>query len=110
MGGSLSLVARLDENFTGKTWFSTVQDNRLPNFFTGLNFGEGDFSKQYRKPYAVTDGRLGVEGDKWAVTAWARNLTNKKYLEEIIPAPEFGGSFIHDSFGRTYGLEVSARF
>lgn len=110
VGGNLSVVARLDENFTGKTWFSTVQNNRLPNFFTGFGFGEGDFSKQYRKPYAVTDGRVGIESDKWGVTAWARNLTNKKYLEEIIPAPEFGGSFIHDSFGRTFGLEVSARF
>jgi iron complex outermembrane recepter protein len=110
MGTSLNLVARIDENFTGKTWFSTVQNNRLPNFFTGFGFGEGDFSKQYRKDYAVTDGRLGVEGDKWAVTAWARNLTNKKYLEEIIPAPEFGGSFIHDSPGRAYGLEASVKF
>ena len=111
MGGSgLSVVARVDENMTGKTWFSTVQNNRLPNFFTGFGFGEGDFSKQYRKPYATTDARLGIEGDKWGLTAWGRNVTNKKYLEEIIPAPEFGGSFIHDSPGRLFGLEGSVRF
>jgi iron complex outermembrane receptor protein len=103
-------VGRVDENFTGKTWFSAVQKNRLPNFFTALNFGEGDFSKQYRKSYATTDARLGVEGDSWAITAWAHNLTDKKFLEEIIPAPEFGGSFIHDSPGRTYGLELSYRY
>jgi iron complex outermembrane receptor protein len=99
-GSSVRVVGRIDENFTGKTWFSAVQNNRLPNFFTGFGFGEGNFSKQYRKSYTTTDARLGVEGDKWAVTAWAHNLTDKKYLEEIIPAPEFGGSFIHDSPGR----------
>jgi len=37
-------------------------------------------------------------------------VTNEEYLEEIIPAPEFGGSFIHDSYGRAYGLNVSRKF
>jgi iron complex outermembrane recepter protein len=110
VGATLNLVARVDENFIGKTWFSTVQDNRLPNFFTALGFGEGDFRNQYRKAYATTDARLGVESGQWAVTAWAHNLTDKKFLEEIIPAPEFGGSFIHDSPGRAYGLEASVKF
>jgi iron complex outermembrane recepter protein len=109
-GPGLNLVARVDENLTGKTWFSTVQNNRLPNFFTGFGFGEGDFSKQYRKAYETTDARLGVEAERWAITAWGHNLTNKKYLEEIIPAPEFGGSFIHDSPGRAYGVEASVKF
>ena len=108
--GAFSVVARLDTTFIGKTWFSPVQNNRLPNFFTGLGFGEGDFSKQYRKPYETFDARLGLESDQWSVTAWSHNLTNKKYLEEIIPSPEFGGSFIHDSYGRSYGLSLAYRF
>jgi iron complex outermembrane receptor protein len=110
VSSNVNVIARIDENFVGTTWFSTVQDNRLPNFFTALGFGEGDFSKQYRKPYETTDARLGVESDHWSVTAWGHNVTNKKYLEEIIPAPEFGGSFIHDSPGRAYGLEAGYRF
>jgi iron complex outermembrane receptor protein len=107
---SLNVVARVDGTFLGKTWFSPVQNNRLPNFFTAFNFGEGDFSKQYRKPYSTVDARLGIEGEQWSVTAWGHNVTDKKYLEEIIPAPEFGGSFIHDSYGRSYGVEFAYRF
>ena len=38
------------------------------------------------------------------------NLTDEDYLEEIIPAPEFGGSFIHDSAGRISGVDLSYRF
>ena len=106
-GNGLNVVARVDNTFLGKTWFSPVQNNRLQNFFTGFGFGEGEFSKQYRKPYSTIDARLGIENDRWSVTAWSHNLTNKKYLEEIIPAPEFGGSFIHDSYGRAYGVEFA---
>ena len=106
----LEVVARVDATFLGKTWFSPVQSNKLQNFFTGFGFGEGEFSKQYRKPYSTIDARLGLEGEQWSVTAWSHNLTNKKYLEEIIPAPEFGGSFIHDSYGRAYGVNFAYRF
>jgi iron complex outermembrane receptor protein len=44
------------------------------------------------------------------VTAWSRNLLDEEYLAEIIPAPEFGGSFIHDAPGRSYGLELRYQF
>lgn len=108
-GRKLDAVARVDATFIGKTWFSPVQSNRLPNFFTGLGFGQGEFSKQYRRPYSTIDARLSLEGEQWSVTAWSHNLTNKKFLEEIIPAPEFGGSFIHDSYGRAVGLNFAYR-
>jgi iron complex outermembrane receptor protein len=106
----LNLVTRLDATFVGDTWFSEVQKNRLPNFFTAFGFGQGEFSKQKRDAYATLDARLGVQGDNWGVTAWGRNITDKKYLAEVIPAPEFGGSFIHDSPGRAYGLDVNFKF
>ena len=44
------------------------------------------------------------------MTLWGRNMTDEEYLQEIIPAPEFGGSFIHDSPGRSYGVEMSYKF
>ena len=34
----------------------------------------------------------------------------EEYLAEIIPAPEFGGSFIHDAPGLSYGLDVNFKF
>ena len=109
-GSGISLVTRVDESFIGKTWFSPVQDNRLPNAFTAFGFGEGNFSKQYRAPYAVTNLNMTLQGGSWDLSAWCTNLFNKKFLAEIIPAPEFGGSFIHDSYGRTFGVRASYRF
>lgn len=102
--------ARIDTMFVGKTWFSPVQDNYLPNFFTGFGFGNGEFSKQQRDEYTTTDVTVSLTDDNWSVQLWAKNVFDERYLEEVIPAPEFGGSFIHETFGRTYGLTVSKRF
>jgi iron complex outermembrane receptor protein len=54
--------------------------------------------------------RVSLEAEHWEITAWGRNITDEEYLEEVIPAPEFGGSFAHDSLGRTYGLDLTYRF
>ena len=56
------------------------------------------------------DIRAGIQGDNWAVIGFARNITDEKYLEEVIPAPEFGGTFDHPGARRRYGVEVSYRF
>lgn len=109
MGDSgMNLVARVDGTFVGKTWFHPVQKNQVPNLF-GLfaGFGQGDFSKMKRDAYEVFNARLGVAGERWSATAWVRNFTDKNYLAEVIPAPEFGGSFIHDAPGRSWGIDVS---
>ncbi len=109
-GGDWTVNARLDGQFMGETWFSTVQENKVPNLFTGFGFGQGEFSKQKRESYATMNARLGVSNGAWTVTAWGRNITDENYLQEIIPAPEFGGSFIHDSPGSSFGLDVSYSF
>jgi iron complex outermembrane receptor protein len=63
-----------------------------------------------RDPYMTLDLRVGLEGEGWSLTAFGRNITKESYLEEVIPAPEFGGSFIHPGALRTWGLEVSFRY
>jgi iron complex outermembrane receptor protein len=108
--GSLELLTRLDATFVGETWFHPVQEERLPNLFTGFGFGQGEFSKMKRDPYAVLNLRVSLQGERWGVTAWGRNIADEEYLAEIIPAPEFGGSFIHDAPGDSYGLDVNFRF
>jgi len=110
MTDALALIARVDASFVGETWFHPVQDNKLPNLFTGFGFGQGEFSKQVRDPYAVVNLRLTLQGGNWGVTAWGRNVGDENYLAEIIPAPEFGGSFIHDAPGSAYGVELNYRF
>lgn len=111
LGGSkLELVTRVDGIFMGETWFHPVQEEQVPNLFSFFGFGQGEFSKQKRDAYSLLNARIGLESEKWTITAWGRNLTDEEYLQEVIPAPEFGGSFIHNSIGRSYGVNVSYSF
>ena len=111
MGGNgLELLARVDMSALGETWFHPVQDNRIPNLFTGFGFGQGEFSKMKRDAYQIFNARLTLRQDRWGVTGWVRNLADEDYLAEVIVAPEFGGAFIHDAPGRSYGVDVNFRF
>jgi len=120
LSNGLNLFARVDAQFIGETWFHTVQEGPRPTIFMPLfelGFGAGagalgaaDFSNAQRDSYFTVDLRAGVEGERWSVTAFASNLTDEKYLEEVIPAPEFGGSFDHPNARRRIGVEVGYRF
>jgi iron complex outermembrane receptor protein len=111
MGGSgLELVARVDGSFVGETWFHPVQTETVPNLPTAFGFGQGNYAEQKRDPYEVINARLTLRADRWSATAWGRNIADKQYLQEVIVAPEFGGAFIHDSPGRSYGVDVSYSF
>ncbi|MEP6391733.1 MAG: TonB-dependent receptor [Halioglobus sp.] len=110
--GNMNLVSRLDWQYTGEMWFHTLQGEQTPtiwNAFFGPGFNQ-DFSKSSRDAYDTLDLRVGLEGNNWMVTAWGRNITDEEYLQEVIPAPEFGGSFNHPSGKRSYGLDFSYRF
>ena len=69
-----------------------------------------DFSKSQRDSFDTINVRLGFESDMWSATLWGRNVTNERYLEEVIPAPEFGGSFLHQAAGSSYGVDFKLRF
>ena len=107
LASGLALLARLDMSALGKTWFSPVQgQNQVQTLFGP----PANFSKTQRDAFELFNARLGLRGERWEATAWSRNLSNKKYLAEVIPAPEFGGSFIHSGTGRAFGLDLSYRF
>ena len=110
--GGISLVGRVDWIYTGEMWFHTLQGEQTPtiwNEFFGPGFNQ-DFSQSARDSFGLLDARLGIETERWALTAWGRNLTDEQYLQEIIPAPEFGGSFIHPSALRGYGVDFRYDF
>ena len=98
--------------FVGKTWFHTVQDETrvtlFEAFFPGL--GTGDYSLTRRDAYEKLDLRIGLSSARWGITLFADNLTDEEYLEEVITAPEFGGSFIHPGSLRRAGVELAYRF
>ncbi len=120
LSNGMNMFARVDAQWVGETWFHTVQAGDRPTIFMPLfelGFGAGagvlgtaEYSNARRDAYSTVNLRLGLEGEKWTVTAFVLNLTDEKYLEEVIPAPEFGGVFNHPSTQRRAGLEVSFRF
>ncbi|MDY7097265.1 MAG: TonB-dependent receptor [Pseudomonadota bacterium] len=119
--GSLDFIARADYRITGPTWFHTVQDDTSPTLFSGLLpgsalalpafVGDADYSVTQRDEFGVLDVRIGVEiDDRITIIAFAENLTDERYLNEVIPAIEFGGSFISPGGLRRFGAEVAFEF
>jgi len=117
---NLSFIARVDARFVGKTWFHTVQEGQRPTIFMPLfemGFGPGagglgiaEYSVSRRDAFATVDLRAGIQGSNWTLTGFVMNATDEKYLEEVIPAPEFGGSFNHPGTQRRYGVEATFQF
>ncbi len=135
----VDLVARVDWRYVGETWFSTVQDDVTLNAFTDvspiyqligivfgdvtqtppgpgipaggiLGFGASDYSKGQRDAYDTLNVNISLQAEKWTLSVWGRNVLDEKYLEEIIPAPEFGGYFVHPAKGEIFGVDFTYRF
>ena len=116
VGSNMNFYARLDYQHVGEMWFHTIQGEPTPTIwqaFPNLDFlgdRSNDFSKTKRDSYDTVNLRVGLEGDRWSATAWGRNITDEDYLAEVIPAAEFGGSFIHPAATATYGADFTFRF
>jgi iron complex outermembrane receptor protein len=109
---AFTLHARVDVRGTGPTWFSDVQKQNEPTIFYALYgpLGIGNYSQTERQAYTIVNLRLGISKDHWALTLFADNLFDTRYLNEIIPAPEFGGVFASPAEGGRYGVEASYKF
>ena len=115
MGDKLNFFTNLNISAIGDTWFHVVQEQTRPigfevDFGVGGPFTPGDYTKTKRDSYMLANLRAGVESDRWTAAVWVNNLTKESYLEEIIPAPEFGGSFIHPGSQRRIGGDITYRF
>ncbi len=116
----VNFIARADYRITGPTWFHSVQDQTAPTLFSGLLpistvalpafFGEADYSAARRDTFEVLNLRAGVEFGNISAFVFADNVFNEKYLNEVIPAIEFGGSFISPGARRLVGVEVGFKF
>jgi len=112
IGDDWDMMFRVDWQYVGPMWFHTLQGQEVPTIWQ-VFFGPGldsNLSKARRDSYDTIDARLGFGNDNWLFTLWGKNLTDENYLQEVIPAPEFGGSFIHPSSLRAYGVEVTYTF
>jgi len=106
---TLGMLLRADYRVTGPTYFHTVQDNTIPNIFQGL-VGPANMANTRRDTFGVLNLRAGIKADNWSLTAFANNVTKKRYLAEVIVAPEFGGGFVAPGPLQSYGLEATFRF
>lgn len=108
----LTLKARVDVRGTGPTWFHVVQGQNNPTVFE-LSYGalgRANYAQTRRDAFTTVDLRVGIEADTWSLTAFGQNILDKKYLTEVIPAPEFGGAFASPAAGGSYGVELSMKF
>lgn len=117
---SFKAFARADYRLTGPTWFHTVQNQSIPTIFSGLLpgsalelpafVGDGKYDVAQRDAFGIFNLRAGIQSDNFGLSLFANNVFNKKYLNEVITAVEFGGSFITPGTRRMFGVEGSYKF
>lgn len=120
VANNINLLFRANYRVTGPTWFHTVQNQTKATIFSALLpisalalpafVGNADYSVTRRRAFGVLDLRLGLEGRSWKAAVFANNALDERYLNEVIPAIEFGGSFTSPGARRAYGLEVGYKF
>jgi iron complex outermembrane receptor protein len=86
LGGGVTGVLRLDYQMIGTTWWDP-------------------YNVTSRDPVDLLDLRAGLTGERWSVTAWSKNLTNKLYNEEFST-----GGFLWRALPRRYGLDFTYKF
>jgi iron complex outermembrane recepter protein len=82
----LTGVLRLDYQEIGRTWWDP-------------------YDVTSRDPVNLINLRAGLDADRWSVTAWSKNLTNKIYNAEFSP-----GGFLWRAPPRRYGVDLTFKF
>ena len=121
--GDLNVMARIEYAYQGDVFYHVVQGSDLdvpksydfeglPYEVPAVLFGglATSYSKTKVDAYGITNLRVGVGGERWKVTAFARNLFDEEYVGEVIMAPEFGGAFVTPGNYRTAGVEFQWDF
>jgi len=86
VAGGVDGVLRLDYQLIGRTWWDP-------------------YDSTSRDPVSLLDLRAGLQSDRWSVTAWSKNLTNKIYNAEFSP-----GGFLWRALPRRYGIDFTFKF
>jgi len=86
LGAGLNGVLRLDYQELGRTWWDP-------------------YNVTSRDPVSLFNLRAGLDAERWSVTAWSKNLTNKLYNAEFSP-----GGFLWRAPPRRYGVDFTFNF
>jgi iron complex outermembrane receptor protein len=90
------MTAHVDTKYTSTQYFELVNIDRIEQV-----------------PYAIANARLTlhpVDGSKWEVGAWGRNLFDKFYLTSAANLQSLGYDYRHRGVPRTYGVDATYRF
>jgi iron complex outermembrane recepter protein len=86
LADKLNGILRFDYQGIGRTWWDP-------------------YNVTSRDPVNLLNLRGGLEGERWALTAWAKNLTDKMYNAEFS-----AGGFLWRAPPRRYGLDYTFKF
>ena len=111
LSADFDFVGSVDVSGVGDTWFHVVQAQDRPTIFSlAFPLDAANYSVAKRDAYSLVNLRAGFSTDSLSVVAFIKNALDESYLEEVIPAPEFGGSFIHPGTERRVGVEATLKF
>ncbi|MBN9990991.1 TonB-dependent receptor, partial [Listeria monocytogenes] len=68
------------------------------------------YKNSTRATFTTVNVRLGVDVGNFSVSAFATNLFDKHYVEDVVVAPEFGGDFIAAGARRRFGVDATYKF
>ncbi len=91
LAAGLNGTVRLDYQQIGRTWWEP-------------------YNITSRDPVSLVDLRVGLQAEKWTVTAWSKNLTNSIYNAEFSPGNVGGAGFLWRALPRRYGVDLDYRF
>ena len=86
LGGGISGLMRVDYRRIGRTWWDV-------------------YNSTVRDPVDLVDLRAGINTGMWSVTAFAKNVFDKKYNAEFSP-----GGFVFKAQPRVFGIEAGYHF
>jgi iron complex outermembrane receptor protein len=86
LSDGLNGTLRLDYQEIGRTWWDP-------------------YNVTSRDPVNLVDLRAGLETARWTVTAWSKNLTDKRYNAEFS-----AGGFLWRALPRRYGVDFTFKF
>ncbi len=86
LSAGLNGTLRLDYQQIGRTWWDP-------------------YNVTSRDPVNLVNLRAGLEGERWTLTAWSKNLTDKLYNAEFS-----AGGFLWRAPPRRYGLDYTFKF
>ena len=93
-------------NLVGPTWFHVIQSQNNET----VAFGTANLTNAERDKFGTVDARFGMASDQWSLALVGKNVTDERFLQEVIPAPEFGGAFIHPGAERRVSVELGYKF